>query len=218
MFLSGDGVLFFESTEDAWYQIAQTPIKPPLPDAYVSPPDVFLPLEPASPLGCTDQYQFCNPAYQGGRACGPLTGLYDAIAGAAPLFDTSIEEYVNDTIQADLAARFFYFLNTLSDGTTPDILQTLGPASLSSQVNLSNTAQSYVADNQWQLDVVHWWDILMAGRQSLFLDAAYTPDGPDVANYAKFTSPAQVDLCHNQVMTHLPVINSNKRLTVMLRK
>lgn len=54
LFLSGNGVLFSQPSGDQWYRVAPTSTKFIAYGAnYESTAQLYLPLEPASPLGCT---------------------------------------------------------------------------------------------------------------------------------------------------------------------
>ncbi|KAI1809827.1 hypothetical protein GGS20DRAFT_570297 [Poronia punctata] len=195
--LSGNGVVFVEPGSDEWYRVSDTGTNILQDSEVESSRRVYYPLDPASPLGCTDQYQFCNPGYRGGRACGPLTSFYDALVGAVPYFNTTEK----GVAKSDMLDRFKYFYETFAFVTISNIINHLGPASLLSQVHLQNTAQNHLEPNQWQLDVAHWWDILMANKQALYLDAAYSSPEPAIlANYVNYTAPAQIELCQNQKM------------------
>ncbi|KAI0389429.1 hypothetical protein F5Y17DRAFT_472956 [Xylariaceae sp. FL0594] len=172
LFLSGNGVLFWEPSEDEWYRIIESSNKVlGLSDDEVSD-HLYLPLEPASPLGCTDQYQFCNPAYQGGRACGPLASYLDAVAGATPFFNTTHK----DDKGSDMGDRWIYFRDTFRVATVPKIIDHLGPRSLLSQVHLTGAIQNHLEPNQC------------------------IPTPAALARYVNFTAPAQIELCHNQKM------------------
>ncbi|KAI0450085.1 hypothetical protein F5B21DRAFT_529296 [Xylaria acuta] len=207
IFLEGNGVMFLEPEGDEWYRIGEAPPINPFSN-WTDAPSLYIPLEPASPLGCADQYQFCNPAYNGRRVCGPLASYTDAVLGSLHIFNLTREDRTNYQLHygnieiSDTAARFLYFLDTFDAGLTIDaILSHMGPASLLSQEYLVNGVQSHLESNQWQLDVAHWWDIAMSGRQAAFLDAAYSsPDPSILASYVNFTSPAALKLCQNQKM------------------
>ncbi|KAJ2981336.1 hypothetical protein NUW58_g6714 [Xylaria curta] len=200
-FLSGNGVAFPRPSDDQWYRLNTVPSSLNL-GAHNPGTEIYLPQEPASPLGCANQYQFCNTAFQGTDGCGPLASLRDAIAGAIPFFFTanSRSSKVNST--SETGARLIYFTNNFfstSSSEISTILGQLGPVSLTSQKTLFGGIQGPIASNQWQRDVSHWWDISMAAQQSALLDSAYIADNSDVrASRVNYTTPELQKLCNNQ--------------------
>ncbi|KAI1160783.1 hypothetical protein F5B18DRAFT_631346 [Nemania serpens] len=87
IFLSGNGVFFSEPRGDAWFRVVEKPSF--VPSAGGPLPNLYLPSEPASPLGCAAQYQFCNPSYQGTMACGPLAPTPPSVSLASSLHSSS---------------------------------------------------------------------------------------------------------------------------------
>ncbi|KAI1809712.1 hypothetical protein GGS20DRAFT_263862 [Poronia punctata] len=201
IFLSGNGVIFTEPSKDPWYYLNN--ISSPFNLSTDGRPEgMYVPKEPASPLACATQYQFCNTASRGTSRCGPLTGLHDAIAGAARFFNTTSTKLGGQSRGSDTAARFRYFTTifpSLSPSEMFALLSQLGPTALSSQRDLSSGLQGNIASDQWQLDVSHWWDISMAIRQMKLLDIAYFPDGTDISvGRFNYTGPEFQKLCNNQ--------------------
>lgn len=83
--------------------------------------------------------------------------------GAADLFDTTEEALWNEedpSAYNPSASRFHWFiaLMTLSVPSFTTILQQLGASpSLVSTHNLLSGVMGPLPDNQWQLEVMHWW-------------------------------------------------------------
>ncbi|KAI1364789.1 hypothetical protein F5Y08DRAFT_353259 [Xylaria arbuscula] len=202
IFLSGDGVVFSQYSDDEWYYLNPDPITIFLDGPSTVPTRLYIPTEPASPLGCTSQYQFCNTAIPGTSGCGPLASLRDAIAGASPLFDITYAEFQNNSVRGETAARFLYFTNMYFSSAAAnigDILEHLGATALTSQRSLQAFIQGPIASNQWQQDVAHWWDISMAIQQSQSLDQAYSPDDPEILPLRfNYSAPEFKKLCTNQ--------------------
>ncbi|KAI0521205.1 hypothetical protein F5B22DRAFT_643933 [Xylaria bambusicola] len=200
VFLAGNGVVFSEHTDDAWYNVSATTTEVPI--VLAGEPDteqVYFPNAPASPLGCASQHQFCITDHP--DSCGPLASLRDAIAGAAPLFDTTYAEIANNTATSEKAARFTYFANPFFavDRDVSGILGQLGSRALLSQQNMFAGFQGPLASNQWQLDVSHWWDISMAVAQSIYIDSAYGLSDPVLEQSRKnYTESYFNNVCHNQ--------------------
>ncbi|KAI1370586.1 hypothetical protein F4677DRAFT_465069 [Hypoxylon crocopeplum] len=203
IFLSGNGVLYSAPTDDEWYRSAATETKVIIitVDETFSSTSYYLPEEPASPMGCAIQYQLCNAAFSGTTGCGPLSSLRDSIAGAAPFFNTTYANWQADIAQTETAARFNYFTGVLNRKTADMyyILHHLGPMSLLSQKFLSSGFQLALSANEWQLDVINWWNIQMAAIQAGFVDSAFGP--PELAlvrGFANYTTPDLQNICSSQ--------------------
>ncbi|KAI0206813.1 hypothetical protein F4808DRAFT_466756 [Astrocystis sublimbata] len=206
--LSGNGVLFLEPTSDEWYRVSSTPsnIGEVLGDD-ARTYQRYLPTEPASALGCTDQYQFCNSALKGTTGCGPLASLRDALRGAVPFFNASYDELItgikSGVEESSDLARLIYMSSRIFgiDKTITGIVAHLGSSALLSQRTLSQGDQGPIPSNQWQLDVSYLWNITLAVMQASFVDTAYGPTDSDILqSWVNFTSPALTDLCSSQII------------------
>ncbi|KAI3320863.1 hypothetical protein HD806DRAFT_547041 [Xylariaceae sp. AK1471] len=197
VFLSGNGILFTERMDDEWYRAT-------VPGSGISSNEdpnsqtaIFKPEEAASPLGCVDQYQWCNTAYPGLDGCGPLGSWYDAAFGATALFN--LAEHDLDTRPSSPTSRgtqftWPFFIMTSVPWGPANIVGTLGAKSLASQTLLLSTTQLPLPKNQWQLDVLNWWNTMLAYMQSSFVNTAV---GTTLPNWA----PQNADeerLCRNQ--------------------
>lgn len=203
LFLSGNGVLYLEPPADDWYGRAVTASNITF---LLGSPDgmrrVYHSSEPASPLGCIQQYQFCNPALQGRGSCGPLASLRDAIAGAASRFESSYDEVKNNTGGTPTAERFLYTVDQFfyDSGDIVGVLAYLGPTSLHSQQNMLSGVQGPLASKQWHADVSNWFNITLAMAQIRMIETASGPSDPAVMEYhMNFTTPDMQKLCNNQV-------------------
>lgn len=201
IFLSGNGVSFYEPTEDPWYRgfVPWAEIKSVGSD--VSIPwnkTVYRPDEAASPLGCIQQYQYCNAEHK----CGELASFYDAIATAAPFFDTPLEVLSGYAKVSDrTSSQFSWFQNIIySSYDLTALLGELGTASLASHRNFDAGYMAQIPVNQWKIDVTHWWATLLAAKQAAFVNAANGPKDPSILNQ---TIPPKNEymeyLCRNQV-------------------
>ncbi|KAJ8127132.1 hypothetical protein O1611_g6506 [Lasiodiplodia mahajangana] len=198
-FLSGNGVTFLEPSDDAWYRVAAAPNNVVVSDAnqWEAVP-LYFPSEPASPLGCVDQYQFCN-VVSGTSKCGPLASRRDALRGVIDLFNTTYFNLAAINATTKPAALLTYFSYPSSYLSVTKVVSHLGPSSLQSQRYLDDGNQYFLETGQWQLDVARWWDISMAGRQGSFLSLAYGPSDPSVlAQHTNYTSPELKELCDSQ--------------------
>ncbi|KAI1340968.1 hypothetical protein F5Y15DRAFT_422835 [Xylariaceae sp. FL0016] len=153
-YLSGNGVKFTEYTDDDWYRIDPVSRNISLTGAdngtsQTSQEPVHLPSEPASPLACTNQYQFCRPSSPVNK-CTSLSSLHDAMYGALDLFNASRDEFGNDAPISAAAASVIYFMDTFwyALKTTEDAVQHLGPRSLVSMQTVTKGMQGPLVENQ----------------------------------------------------------------------
>ncbi|KAK5635638.1 hypothetical protein RRF57_011350 [Xylaria bambusicola] len=147
-FLSGNDVLYLETSTDDWYRIAKEPTNVTWVGANEEMnTQVYLPTEPASPVGCADQYQFCNTGIKGNGRCGPLSSLRDALAGAPLLFNTSYAEFSTYEAESEPGLLLAYFGNVFFsfDITVESILGQLGGHGLLSHRTLSAAYQESMA-------------------------------------------------------------------------
>ncbi|KAI1264348.1 hypothetical protein F5Y18DRAFT_417705 [Xylariaceae sp. FL1019] len=215
IFLSGNGVYYEEASDDAWYRPRGAPTNVSFSaNGVASPPgtqEFYVPSEPASPMGCTDQYQFCSTAYPGTSGCGPLASFRDALAGVAPFFDSDYNDFYNLTLTANFdnvvhksksAVRFLYFTATLFsiDRSIFSVTTQLGSPSLASQATLLGGIQyGTLPWNQWHQDVIRWWGTSMALTQSMFIDTAQGSSDPGLLKlHINFTDPEWEPLCTGQ--------------------
>ncbi|KAI0543935.1 hypothetical protein F4679DRAFT_76121 [Xylaria curta] len=200
IFLSGNGVVFSEHTDDIWYNVSKMATDVPITQVGEAVTErVYFPRAPASPLACADQHQFCTTDHPTG--CSPLASMRDAVASAALLFNTTYDEIANSTAATEKAARFTYFANPFFalSRHVAGVLGQLGPRALLSQQNLLVGFQGPLASNQWQLDVAHWWDISMAVAQALYLDSSYGLGDPALEKSRQnYTTPEFDNVCQNQ--------------------
>ncbi|KAI1173319.1 hypothetical protein F4777DRAFT_457313 [Nemania sp. FL0916] len=201
VYLSGGGVIFSAPSTDQWYQVSPKEIRVETkgansPGAY----SIYLPREPASPLGCATQFQFC---YADVGNCGPLSSLSDAVAGAAALFNGTLDDVKPDSGPAEDIAALQYFVAAIGGPANLAPLAAvdrLGPASLTSQSTLLSNTQASLEPNQWQLDVKHWFDIYMATWQADFLELAYISPNASLPleTRSAFKAATARKLCNNQ--------------------
>jgi hypothetical protein len=199
VFLSGNGVIHSAPSADDWYRVSPTTVNVSATiNGIVDTTAIYLPLEPASPLGCVNQYQFCHRDIQ---HCGPLASLWDAYLNAAHLFNTT-DPYKHASSTSGDPFRYFMagFLEFQS-ANLAEMLGQLGPASLASKSSLTSSLQGPIPSNQWQLDVIRWSDIMKSSLQAAYLGISYfNPPDPSLLEYrTNFTSPDLRKLCNNQV-------------------
>ncbi|KAI1736545.1 hypothetical protein F4680DRAFT_468988 [Xylaria scruposa] len=183
VFLVGDGVKFYEPTDDVWYRAT---VRTGNISNVQSPGSVptYRPSESASPMGCVEQWQVCNLAYPTDQGCGPLAGFLDALIGAAPLFNLTSEDFDSDppVSSTSIGTRLIWSFAVL-DGASPNIgllLSYLGAKALASQDQLISGIQWFLPKNQWQQDVTYWWNSVLSLIQISFVKTVYSDTDPQL--------------------------------------
>ncbi|RWA09604.1 hypothetical protein EKO27_g5506 [Xylaria grammica] len=200
VFLSGYGVGFIEPLDDAWYR-ATTASGYAMDSRSTGNVTVYGPREAASPMACVEKWQWCNLAYPYMSGCGPLTGKVDALNGAAPFFNlTRSDVDAGDRSQlSNVGTRLIWSAISILESTTGlQVLVTLGAKSLASQDRLYSGIQSPLPNDQWQLDVKHWFEIILSSIQSSFVNKALGfPAGADVPRLLP-ENTVERELCNSQ--------------------
>lgn len=202
MFLAGNGVEFLMPTKDPWYRGTV----PADSYSYLGRNDstkAYHPEEAASPLGCIQQFQFCNPALPHNRRCGPLASWAESLVEAAGLFNlTASQAFDNEFPSQKLGSRFKWFLTQLFHAATDihSVLLNLGSKALDSQRLLSEGLLPALPENQWQLDVSRWFTIYLASIQAAVVNSALGPADRSLSEY-NILPPNKhvVDMCNSQV-------------------
>ncbi|KAK5627342.1 hypothetical protein RRF57_003057 [Xylaria bambusicola] len=193
IFLVGNGAVFFQPTDDAWYRATETVGALGNPDVPGSAP-AYRPNEPASPMGCVEQWQWCNLAFPKGEGCGPLSSIANAINGAAPLFNLTIQDLAVERpiSSTSVGTRLLWPVQTLLS-ISPDIetlFAILGPRALASSDRFLSGIQWPIPNNQWQQD-------------SAFVETVSTDMDPQLDHLRlKPRNKEEEKLCHLQVGTH----------------
>lgn len=205
IFLSSNGIQFFDKTDDPWYRATV-----PGDNVYRYTQNtgegvmVYQPEEAASPLGCISQYQFCNPSMSGNN-CGPLASWGDVQRESAYLFGVTPEDMENGvfpTTSNTMGSRFVWLTQVLGHGqaSIPSLIMQLGQDALTSLKYITSGIMGPLPTNQWQLDVRYWWATYLASVQAAVVDTAYGPTDPALtpSKVLPFNSHAR-DMCNNQV-------------------
>lgn len=164
----------------------------------------------ASPMGCIAQWQFCNAKGQ----CGDLASFADALASAVLMFDGIKEDIWNGTDPSGATAlRFNWFEAVISQAIDlREVLESLGAFSLLSHQSLDQGFMGPLPDNQWQLDVIHWWGTILSSYQAAFVNVANGPNDASLMPYTLLPTSSYADtLCRNQVR-----LSSSKRNHLLL--
>lgn len=206
IFLSGNGVGFYDPTEDPWYRTFipwknTTAIANDVAGQWYK--TVYRPEEAASPMGCIQQHQYCNAEHE----CGELGSSYDAQKTAANLFGTQL----NGNTSGQALSEYNWFQTIIySSYDIMAIIKNLGTASLASRGYFNGGYMSQISNEQWKLDVTHWWATLMALKQSAFVNTAQGPKDPSLQQDTLRPDDKYMEaLCRNQVSTkNHPLLSS----------
>ncbi|KAL1855676.1 hypothetical protein Daus18300_011057 [Diaporthe australafricana] len=196
-FLSPEGIFFMNQTDDLWYRGIV-----PNGSLYFSTGQraVYMSDEAASPMGCLQRFQYCNS----NKKCGSLASSADSLTSALPLFhQTPADFWSGESSQEPdaTASRFNMFQATLTSSTTLfTLINCLGASSLLSSQRLNQGVMGPLPDNQWQLDVTHWFAIRMASLQAAFVNTARGPADEAVLPYLMTPGDDEYQrtMCNNQ--------------------
>lgn len=196
-FLSAGSIFFTSPASDDWYRgtklVDVARRAEASNDTSENPTiDIYAQDEPASPMACVSQEQYCNPNLPEGSRCGPLSSRLDSWYSSYPaLFP---EQAMQDRVK-------WFWDATL---TVDNAVAYLGSQSLTSRNSLSGGAQGPLPDNQWHLDVQNWFETRLAYMQAYFVDLATGPSDISLQQYVvKPNSTGEQSICRNQVYTPL---------------
>lgn len=161
-------------------------------------------------VGCVLKYQLCNPDLpKGQQQCSPLGGYLDTLIGAGDLWPEpekweKLSSLVMNILEFDITS----------------IPTSLGTGSLTARYGFSGGIQGPLPNNQWQLEIEHWFKAQLAWLQNLMVEFATGPSDPSMR---KFNRPQQdADgsryFCQNQVRKpHSPSPDTKEWLSMHLR-
>jgi hypothetical protein len=200
IFLSGNGVLFSQPTDDGWYR-ATTQNFNLTQEGFSGTAPAYRPDEAAFPMACLEQWQWCNG--ENPDACGPLGGLIDALIGAAPVFNLTAEDLEPTRPVASGSTESRLIWAGLISVSFPSILSTilgsLELKSLASQTQFYGGVQRPIREEQWKYDVTHWWNILNAQLQASYVETALGPSPALMPYVFPPLSDEEKQLCASQV-------------------
>lgn len=169
-FLSGNGVGFSQPMDDDWYR-ATVPLHKIQSPSRTGYTQTYRPDVSASPMGCIEQWQFCNSSYTKDHGCGPLGSFADALDGAAPMFGLDLDSASQDISNLGRPASsnssvapfiWLYLTMTQSPTSLSWVLESLQSKSLASHTRLIGGLQYPIPNKQWQLDVLNWYNMVLA--------------------------------------------------------
>ncbi|KAJ0116553.1 hypothetical protein J7T55_007533 [Diaporthe amygdali] len=202
VFLTANGIEFYDVTSDPWYR-ATVPGDSIIMQSADGELRVYQPEEAASPMGCVQQYQFCNPSLSN-NSCGPLASWVDAQVESAPLFGITIADYQNETAptpSSAIGSRYQWLIHVLSSAqaNVQNVIMYLGPNALTSLKYLNDGLMGPLPVNQWQLDVSFWWATYLASLQAAVVNTAHGPTDPGLDPYKMLPINSHArDMCNNQ--------------------
>ncbi|KAI1741603.1 hypothetical protein F4680DRAFT_415976 [Xylaria scruposa] len=203
IFLSGNGVVFTQRMDDDWYRATERSTDLYTLGGFGYRPS-YIPGIAASPMGCVEQWQWCDSAHPSDEAhCGPLASLFDSFYGAGPLFNITQEDFDHLPRPSSADASKTRFLwpaqSTIQSPTVlAQLIAQLGAKSLASQSQLLNV-QWPLPDNQWQLDVTRWWHTILASVQASYIFTAQGSDDPEFRQFqSRPFNNQERELCNSQ--------------------
>lgn len=146
-------------------------------------------VEPASPMGLVQQYQFCKSDPPAAKQCSELSSMHDVFRLARKWWlGTETYDY------------FYWIFYLVVTQTIASRVQALGPAVLESPSHLQGGILGPLARNQWQIDVEKWINISLASIQQSCVELASGPSDPRMDNFiTRPESNIQKRMCRNQV-------------------
>ena len=168
LFLSSNDLIFFNKTADPWYSAQKFQGYLFFMGTNTSIP-IYAHDNAVRALGCRERLQFCNPNFPGNSSCTPLTGRSQAFQLGPQLWqDLTQQAYFNWSTS-------FIQVSNLGIDTTASII---GTAALQSRSTLFNGLQSFIPDNQWELELENLFKVTLASMQRSVVDQAMGPADP----------------------------------------
>lgn len=191
LFLSANQILYLQEVTDPVFSATTGLVADSAENLYMAD-------QPASPLACTWQQQFCFSTGSGNSAssrdCTPMAGELDVYAAAVALLQNRTQEE---------RERFGWLLDAFAlDGMSIyQIVKSMGSLALLAKESLTGGYQGSLPDNQWQLEVQHWFQINLAAWQDMFVSLVTGPQDSLLPEDFIITprNDAVKTLCRNQV-------------------
>ncbi|KAK8086641.1 hypothetical protein PG994_001615 [Apiospora phragmitis] len=130
-------------------------------------------------------------------ASNPDQALYRPEEAASPLGCVQQFQYCRDPTKGQCGSLLIWtYFNLMPIATSlKGVIDTLGPTSLAPQTFLQQGMLSRIQENQWQLDVERWWQIVLAGFQATFVNTA---QGSGLFGTVKPENEHDWEFCRNQ--------------------
>jgi len=134
-----------------------------------------------STMVCADQYILCNPSTS---VCTPPGGLL------------SLNElvWINNSLELNAAQRSTAgrVIGALAESSTFGSVETLGPAALWANNEVAGVISPALPDNQWQTEVLGWFQTSLANVQWLLVEFASSAAGLNPSASASVPSARRV--------------------------
>ncbi|KAL1626675.1 hypothetical protein SLS54_002838 [Diplodia seriata] len=196
-FLSPNFVMFSRKMDDPWYS-AHTDFVEVFMTGLDGKMTMYRADEPASVLACVSQYQICNPNQPANRQCTALGSIEDIESGLKSL-------HFNDR-----QGKVIEWFGSLLSFSIYTLIGDLGSSVLTSRYSLSGGLQAPIPNNQWQLEVEHWFTIWLANLQQLFVSYATGPSDPEVMRWVRTPKDdTERNICRNQKIVTTAYTNFN---------
>ncbi|KAL9625278.1 MAG: hypothetical protein Q9160_000680 [Pyrenula sp. 1 TL-2023] len=184
-FLSANDILYSKEINDDWYAAHRPMGQDYQSSTATGQASYYLADEPAAVLGCKSQFQACDLNLAAGQQCSAPGGSYDVVYSHLQRTDKR-----GKVLAWILGAPKSIF----------DVAISLRSSSLASRYTLRQNIQVGLPDNQWQLDVENWHNIVLAGIQGGVVDSATGPSDADMLKYfwRRPDSDEASYLCKNQ--------------------
>ncbi|CAA9961849.1 hypothetical protein PTMSG1_05226 [Pyrenophora teres f. maculata] len=162
------GIWYFSPVKDPWFAAEHGSNKstPVGPKKYYDAGEKVV-----NALVCAQQYQFCNPSKE--LCTAPMGSSASAASAASNLFTNSTNE---DRFMWNLRAVF----NQI--GFT-EIANILKEGALLASDFTTPLGQFGLPDNQWELELKHWFGIMLAALQGSIVNQASGPSIPEAAPF-----------------------------------
>lgn len=186
VFLSANGIRYTNTTDDSWYAAHRTNngiINGTDNDFHPGTISFYLLDQPASVLGCKEQYQTCDPTLPPAQGCNPLDGVLNSAFNSANLTTNREKALVWGAVNFSIKL----------------ILDALRSNALLARLSLLGNVQSPLPSDQWQQEVVSWHNITMATFQGAVIQDAIGPENSEMLEYfwSKPRSDLEKFICKN---------------------
>lgn len=180
-------IRYFKAVNDLWFEALDTMVS----QTEYGNQTSYYTERPIGALACIQQYQFCNPSLEEDKSCTTLDGIFEATRIASSTLFPQPED----------SEKFLWSLAAIRDmaGGFNELISWVKGGSLLAGDYVSNLGQDGLPDNQWELELEHWFKFTMADLQRAILDQATGPVVPEaVSLYSAPTSPEARTVCGSQ--------------------
>jgi hypothetical protein len=189
-FLSSQGITFTQPVDDLWYS-AHKPGPARLNSVSGLTEPMYLSDELVTVLGCTWQWQFCNPFGPEETRCNPLRGMADDRFDRYDIWQSASQKTTMEWVYNAIGLGIF---------SISGIVDALGVSALKARNMLEDALQAPLPPDQWQREVELWVAASLASIQGSLVEAA---SGPSSSNMVPFrvipNTTEEWNVCNNQV-------------------